>query len=66
MLMYFFAGFLLSHPVYDQTQGSGAVFFFSFLTLLITLVAHVTKGYHQSNSLVLRGLWSCPVLSRVI
>ncbi len=31
MLMYFFAGFLLSHPVYDQTQGSGAVFFFLFL-----------------------------------
>jgi len=28
MLMYFFAGFFLkSHPVYDQTQGSGAVFF---------------------------------------
>jgi hypothetical protein len=28
MLMYFFAGFLLISPcVYDQTQGSGAVFF---------------------------------------
>jgi hypothetical protein len=28
MLMYFFAGFFFeSHPVYDQTQGSGAVFF---------------------------------------
>ncbi len=28
MLMYFFEGFFLkSHPVYDQTQGSDAVFF---------------------------------------
>jgi hypothetical protein len=27
MLMYSFAGFFESHPVYDQTQGSGAVFF---------------------------------------
>jgi hypothetical protein len=27
MLMYFFAGFFLeSHTVYDQTQGTGAVF----------------------------------------
>jgi hypothetical protein len=26
MLMYFFAGFLKSHPVYDETRGSGAVF----------------------------------------
>jgi hypothetical protein len=31
-LMYFFAGSFLkkSHPVYDQTQGSGAVFFFLY------------------------------------
>jgi hypothetical protein len=36
MLMYFCAGFFWeSHPVYDQTQGSGAVF---FLTLRITLI----------------------------
>jgi hypothetical protein len=36
MLMYFSAGFFLeSHPLYDQTQGSGAVF---FLTLRITLI----------------------------
>jgi hypothetical protein len=35
MLMYFFARFFESHPVYDQTQGSGAVFFF---TLRITLI----------------------------
>ncbi len=27
MLKYFFAGFFESHPVYDQTQGSGAGFF---------------------------------------
>ncbi len=28
MLIYFFAGFFFeSHPVYDQTQGSGALFF---------------------------------------
>jgi hypothetical protein len=27
MLMYFFAVFFESHPLYDQTQGSGAVFF---------------------------------------
>jgi hypothetical protein len=27
MLMYFLAAFFKSHPVYDQTQGSGAVFF---------------------------------------
>jgi hypothetical protein len=27
MLMYFFAGFFFqSHPMYDQTQGFGAVF----------------------------------------
>jgi hypothetical protein len=26
MLLYFFAGFFESHPVYDQTQGTGAVF----------------------------------------
>jgi hypothetical protein len=26
MLMYFFVAFFESHPVYDQTQGSGAVF----------------------------------------
>ncbi len=33
MLMYFFAGFFFveSHPVYDQTQGSDAVFFFYYL-----------------------------------
>jgi hypothetical protein len=34
--MYFFAGFFFeSHPVYDQTQGAGAVF---FLILWITLL----------------------------
>jgi hypothetical protein len=27
MVMYFFAGFAQSHPVSDQTQGSGAVIF---------------------------------------
>jgi hypothetical protein len=26
MLLYFFAGFFESHPVYDQTQGTVAVF----------------------------------------
>jgi hypothetical protein len=26
MQMYFFAGFFKSHPVYDKTQGYGAVF----------------------------------------
>ncbi len=26
MLMYFYTGFFESHPVYDQTQGSGALF----------------------------------------
>jgi len=32
--MYFFAGvFLESLPVYDQTQGSGAVFFFLYRQL---------------------------------
>jgi hypothetical protein len=36
MLLYFFAGFFESHLVYDQTQGSGAVF---FLTLWITLLS---------------------------
>jgi hypothetical protein len=25
-LMYFFAGFLKFHPIYDQTQGTDAVF----------------------------------------
>ncbi len=36
MLMYFFVAFFESHPVYDQTQGSGAVF--SFLYRVITLL----------------------------
>jgi hypothetical protein len=35
MLMYFFAG--ISHPVYDQTQGSGGAVFF-LLTLRIALM----------------------------
>jgi hypothetical protein len=39
MLKYFSAGFF-GCPVYDQTQGSGAVF---FLTLWITLMLQSTK-----------------------
>jgi hypothetical protein len=39
--MYFFAGLKKkSDPVYDQTQASGALFFF---TLRITLMTDVTK-----------------------
>jgi hypothetical protein len=35
MLMYFLAGFFESHPVYDQTQGSGAVFVLLYWTTLL-------------------------------
>jgi hypothetical protein len=47
MLMYFFAGFFLeSHPVYDQTQGSGVVFV--LLTLWITLLSqYYLNGYYN-------------------
>ncbi len=54
MLMYFFLlVFSESHPVYDQTQGFGAVFFpyfmdnsiivdhFSFLSFLLNCVFHL-------------------------
>jgi hypothetical protein len=30
LLMYFFAGVFSSHPLYDQTQGSGAVLTFPY------------------------------------
>jgi hypothetical protein len=47
MLMYFFVGFFLeSHPVYDQTQGSGVVFV--LLTLWITLLSqYYLNGYYN-------------------
>jgi len=45
--MYFFLGFFLeSHPVYDQTQGSGVVFV--LFTLWITLLSqYYLNGYHN-------------------
>jgi hypothetical protein len=50
--MYFSAGFFESHPVYDQTQGSGAVFF-----LLYGLMLQSTKAKWGGVSVVVVGVW---------
>jgi hypothetical protein len=43
--------FVESHPVYDQTQSSGAVFFFTLLITLLCLpifaVKNITKISHH-------------------
>ncbi len=53
--MYFFAGFFFeSHLVYDQTQGSGAVFLLLcvFVTLRITLIySFISPGFKRKNEL---------------
>jgi hypothetical protein len=56
MLVHFFAGFFFeSHPVYDQTQGSGAVFFFLYTDN--SWVAHMIMKTLASACLLLEIRW---------
>ncbi len=55
MLMYFSAGFFESHPVYDQTQGSGAVFFLLYGEL--SCYNQQKKNGGRGFSMVVVGVW---------
>jgi hypothetical protein len=56
MLMYFFAGFFESHPVYDQTQGYGAVFVLLYGQLYYNSITNLKfqhkPKYHRSKILI--------------